>query len=167
MAIKAFENDIMITLENVFTSWERAEKFSGIISMVDNNGIQFEKVQGYRNRAEKLLNNRDTAFATASGTKLFTAVAICKLIDQGEVVGNLHHVWVSKEQVQPVPYGFRVGCVFTNRVRQRQIYGITLDHGKADSHDVALVCIQCDFIFFSVFRIRRSFEVEGNMGRVG
>jgi len=27
-------------LENVFTSWEGAEDFSGIISVVDNSGIQ-------------------------------------------------------------------------------------------------------------------------------
>ena len=85
MTFRPFENDIMIKLENVFTSWEGAEKFSGIISMVDNSGIQFEKVQGYRNRAEKLPNNRDTAFATASGTKLFTAAAVCKLIDQSKL----------------------------------------------------------------------------------
>jgi CubicO group peptidase (beta-lactamase class C family) len=53
--------------------------------MIDNSGIQFEKVQGDRNRAEKLPNNRDTAFATASGTKLFTAAAVCKLIDQNKL----------------------------------------------------------------------------------
>ena len=85
MTIKPFENDIITKLENVFTSWERAENFSGIISIVDNSGIQFEKVQGDRNRAEKLPNNRDTAFATASGTKLFTAAAACKLIDQSKL----------------------------------------------------------------------------------
>lgn len=77
--------EMTIKLENVFTSWEHADKFSGIISMVDNSGIQFEKVQGDRNRAEKLPNNRDTAFATASVTKLFTAAAVCKLIDQGKL----------------------------------------------------------------------------------
>ncbi|MCL2170224.1 MAG: beta-lactamase family protein [Defluviitaleaceae bacterium] len=85
MATKTLENDIAIKLENVFTSWEHAEKFSGIISVVDNSGTQFEKVQGDRNRAEKLPNNRDTAFATASGTKLFTAAAICMLIDQNKL----------------------------------------------------------------------------------
>ena len=85
MTIKTFENDIINKLENVFTEWERAEKFSGIISIADNSGIYFEKVQGYRNRAEELPNNRDTAFATASGTKLFTAATVCKLIDQNKL----------------------------------------------------------------------------------
>ena len=85
MAINMFKKDIKIKLENAFASWDCANKFSGIISMVDNNGIQFEKVQGDRNRAEKLPNNKDTAFATASGTKLFTAAAVCKLIDQNKL----------------------------------------------------------------------------------
>ena len=85
MTTKQFENDVRVELENVFANWEDAEDFSGIISVSNNNGILFEKVQGDRNRAEKLPNNRDTAFATASGTKLFTAAAVCMLIDQGKL----------------------------------------------------------------------------------
>ena len=88
MTINTFEKDIKNKLENVFISWEHAKKFSGIISIVDNNDTQFEKVQGYRNRAEKLPNNIDTLFATASGTKLFTATAICQLIDQNKLFLN-------------------------------------------------------------------------------
>jgi len=72
-------------LEKAFANWEDAEDFSGILSIANNSSVQFEKVQGDRNRAEKLTNNRDTAFATASGTKLFTAATVCKLIDQGKL----------------------------------------------------------------------------------
>ncbi|MBS7530578.1 serine hydrolase [Hazenella sp. IB182353] len=38
---------------------------------------------GYANRSEKICNQTDTRFGMASGCKLFTAVAICQLIEQG------------------------------------------------------------------------------------
>ena len=69
-------------IEKIFYECEEAEKFSGVISISNTNGIIFEKVGGLRNIGEKLPNNADTAFGIASGTKLFTAVAACKLLDQ-------------------------------------------------------------------------------------
>ena len=56
-----------------------------MIYISGKKGALYEKVQGFRNRAEQLPNQLDTAFAIASGTKLFTAVAICSLIDQGKL----------------------------------------------------------------------------------
>lgn len=40
---------------------------------------------GFRNRAEKLENQVDTRFGIASGCKLFTAVAIAKLVEMGKI----------------------------------------------------------------------------------
>lgn len=40
---------------------------------------------GFRNRAEKLENQVDTRFSIASGCKLFTAVAIAKLVEMGKI----------------------------------------------------------------------------------
>lgn len=40
---------------------------------------------GFRNRAEKLKNQADTRFAIASGCKLFTAVAIARLVEMGKI----------------------------------------------------------------------------------
>lgn len=40
---------------------------------------------GYRNRAEKLKNQTDTRFGIASGCKLFTAVAVAKLVEMGKI----------------------------------------------------------------------------------
>lgn len=72
-------------VENLFNQWKDAQNFSGVISVSKEEGIIYEKVQGFRNRGEQLPNELDTAFGIASGTKLFTAVAICRLIDQGKL----------------------------------------------------------------------------------
>ncbi|MCT1902613.1 serine hydrolase domain-containing protein [Oceanobacillus sojae] len=40
---------------------------------------------GFRNRAEKLENQVDTRFGIASGCKLFTAIAVAKLVEMGKL----------------------------------------------------------------------------------
>ena len=69
-------------IENIWRNWSDAEKFSGVFSVSGEKGAIFEKCCGFRNRSEKLLNNSNTAFSIASGTKLFTGLAVCKLIDE-------------------------------------------------------------------------------------
>ena len=65
----------------IWNSWSDAESFSGVFSVSSGQGVIYEKCCGYRNRSENLLNNSNTAFGIASGTKLFTGLAVCKLID--------------------------------------------------------------------------------------
>ena len=77
-------------IDTFVTNWENANEtfaqdFSGIISVSGKDGIIYEKVRGFRNRGEGLPNEPTTAFATASVGKLFTAVAICQLVDQGKL----------------------------------------------------------------------------------
>ena len=43
----------------------------------------FSKAFGYRDMKNKLLNVTDTIFGIASGTKVFTALGIGVLVDQG------------------------------------------------------------------------------------
>lgn len=74
-----------MNIENIWNSWDDAANFSGVFSVIDEAGIVFERCCGFRNRSEKLFNQRDTAFAIASGTKLFTGLAVCKLIDAGKL----------------------------------------------------------------------------------
>ncbi|MGG2014635.1 serine hydrolase domain-containing protein [Bacillus sp. S10(2024)] len=59
------------------------EQFSGAIYIKDNNKVLFESAFGYANRADKKLNTVHTRFGIASGCKLFTAVAICQLVEKG------------------------------------------------------------------------------------
>ncbi|MCL2670541.1 MAG: beta-lactamase family protein [Clostridiales bacterium] len=77
-----------MNFENIWIDWEDAGDFSGVFSVSDARGVLFEKCGGFRNRSEQLLNNRDTAFGIASGTKLFTGLAVCKLIDEGKLSLN-------------------------------------------------------------------------------
>lgn len=58
---------------------------SGIISIRDPKRVLFEETRGYRNRAEELPIELDTKFGIASGTKLFTALGIMKLVETGNI----------------------------------------------------------------------------------
>ena len=70
-------------VHELFNKWNKDEMFSGVFSVSDDNGFCVQRAFGYRNRAEGLENRVDTAFAIASGTKFFTALSVCKLIDSG------------------------------------------------------------------------------------
>ena len=72
-------------IEKIWRSWKDAEMFSGVFSVRAEDSIVFEAAQGFRNRSEGLHNNIDTAFGIASGTKMFTGLAVCKLIDNGKL----------------------------------------------------------------------------------
>lgn len=74
-----------MNVEKIWHNWNDADAFSGVFSVTGENGIVFEKCGGFRNRSEELPNNRDTAFGIASGTKLFTGLVVCKLIDAGKL----------------------------------------------------------------------------------
>jgi len=71
-------------MQDIFDNWFQNgnEDFSGVFSVSVDDSVIFQQAYGYRNRAEKLPNKSDTAFGIASGTKLFTGLAICKLIDE-------------------------------------------------------------------------------------
>lgn len=74
-------------IEEIFNNWlaEKEGDFSGVFSVTGPDGVIFEECHSYRNKAENLLNQIDTAFAIASGTKLFTGLAVCKLIEAGKL----------------------------------------------------------------------------------
>ena len=70
-------------IESIFNNWNKSKAFSGVFSVTSFDDTVYQRACGYRNKAEKLPNELDTAFAIASGTKFFTALSICKLIDEG------------------------------------------------------------------------------------
>ncbi|ASK60769.1 penicillin-binding protein [Virgibacillus phasianinus] len=59
--------------------------FSGTVYMKKGNNVIHQSAYGYANRAERIANNVDTRFGVASGCKLFTAIAICQLVEQGRL----------------------------------------------------------------------------------
>lgn len=70
------------------TDWIAAQKlpepFSGVISLT-RPGMRLEGCFGHAIRALELPNTADTRFQMASGCKVFTAVAVSQLMEQGRV----------------------------------------------------------------------------------
>ncbi|PPA69924.1 serine hydrolase domain-containing protein [Jeotgalibacillus proteolyticus] len=60
-------------------------EFSGVIQVEKLNTPLIKRSFGYSNRSESLENNEETRFGIASGCKLFTAIAIVQLAEQGEL----------------------------------------------------------------------------------
>lgn len=59
--------------------------FSGTVLVQDGNGSTASTSFGFSNRADFLKNNAGTRFGIASGCKLFTAIAICQLVEGGKL----------------------------------------------------------------------------------
>jgi CubicO group peptidase (beta-lactamase class C family) len=58
-------------------------EFSGVISVFRDSSTVFNKAFGYRDIKNRLPNLTSTIFGIASGTKVFTALGIGLLVDQG------------------------------------------------------------------------------------
>ena len=74
------ENILQIIKEQAKTN-----SFSGVIQIRLNDNIIHEQGYGFAHRPEATPNTINTRFATASGTKAFTAIAICQLIERGKL----------------------------------------------------------------------------------
>jgi CubicO group peptidase (beta-lactamase class C family) len=61
------------------------EPFSGVVYLSREKNILYQQGFGYAIRSEKIPNKVNTRFQTASGCKIFTSVAICKLIERGKL----------------------------------------------------------------------------------
>jgi len=86
-----FETDrlILLNIENLIES-----DFSGAVSVRRKNEVIFRKSYGYADINNKVKNEIDTKFATASAGKVFVAVGILQLIEKGKlnfnnIIGNI------------------------------------------------------------------------------
>ena len=61
------------------------KNFSGVISVKKNNEIMVQKTHGYADIVNKIPNEIDTRFGTASAGKVFVAVGILQLIEKGKL----------------------------------------------------------------------------------
>lgn len=77
------ESNIMIDLlENNINNMK---KFSGVVQIRKAEKTIYEKAYGFADISNERLNNINTRFGIASGAKLLTAIAICKLVEQGKL----------------------------------------------------------------------------------
>ncbi|MFC0274778.1 serine hydrolase domain-containing protein [Metabacillus herbersteinensis] len=64
---------------------QRKIQFSGTILVKNKEAVLAEASYGYANRSEQLENQAGTRFGIASGCKIFTAIAICQLVEEGKL----------------------------------------------------------------------------------
>ncbi|MFJ7828075.1 serine hydrolase domain-containing protein [Psychrobacillus sp. NPDC096623] len=74
----------MLVLNNLTNQIEKIQTenhFSGSIFVKQSDSVKLQASFGYANRADAVLNEKQTRFGIASGCKLFTAVAIAQLVE--------------------------------------------------------------------------------------
>ena len=70
-------------IDRLISEQTEPEPFSGVVYLTQGEEILFEKAYGQAIRTEAIPNRVDTRFQTASGSKIFTAVAVCRLVERG------------------------------------------------------------------------------------
>ncbi|MDX1523919.1 MAG: serine hydrolase domain-containing protein, partial [Anaerolineae bacterium] len=73
------------TLAKLVSEQSQAEQFSGVILVQHDGEILFREAFSYANRSWAIKNQVETSFRIASISKMFTAVAILQLIEQGRL----------------------------------------------------------------------------------
>jgi CubicO group peptidase (beta-lactamase class C family) len=74
-----------INLRELVSAIQSRVDFSGSVFVEDKDKVLVDINFGYANRSDQLENNSATRFGIASGCKLFTAIAICQLVEAGEI----------------------------------------------------------------------------------
>ncbi|MDG5473641.1 serine hydrolase [Jeotgalibacillus sp. ET6] len=73
------KNELDRVIEDNITQVE----FSGVVYMKQGSEVLAQAAYDYANRSDQLLNTVHTRFGIASGCKVFTAIGICQLVDEG------------------------------------------------------------------------------------
>jgi CubicO group peptidase (beta-lactamase class C family) len=76
-ALRAVRNDL--------ARRAKQDKFSGAVLVEHDGKVLLREAYGFAERETQLLNKVDTRFRVASLTKMFTAVAVLRLVQQGKV----------------------------------------------------------------------------------
>nr|WP_239558664.1 serine hydrolase [Peribacillus deserti] len=59
--------------------------FSGSVYVKEGEKVLADISFGFANRSEQIKNQNNTRYGIASGSKLFTAISICQLVEQGKI----------------------------------------------------------------------------------
>ncbi len=73
------------TITNRVSAIQEEVKFSGSVLVKENSDILTELSYGYAHHSEQIENTTNTRYGIASGCKLFTAIAICQLVEAGKL----------------------------------------------------------------------------------
>jgi CubicO group peptidase (beta-lactamase class C family) len=80
-----YSQDKLAAIDSILTKVHLEEGFDGNVLIADKGHIIYEKSFGYANAETKRFLTGNTIFDLASVTKVFTAVAIMKLVEQGKL----------------------------------------------------------------------------------
>lgn len=75
-------------LQSFVAAYTQAHNFSGTVLIQKDSGVQYHNSFGWANHSFRVPNKTDTKYKIASITKLFTAVLILQVYDQGKL--DLH-----------------------------------------------------------------------------
>ncbi len=75
-------------IQDILSKKEKEDKYSGIVFIKHKNKVLYSSTRGYANRTWNIKNDLSTKFRIGSISKLFTAVAILKLVEEKNI--NLH-----------------------------------------------------------------------------
>lgn len=86
------------TIRAAIDSASPDEPFSGVVRVQEGDTVVFQKGFGLANRADAIPNTATTRFGTASGSKIFTAVAVLQLVQErkltlGRILSALAQHW--------------------------------------------------------------------------
>lgn len=104
---KMTEKEIRENLNTLMTTLVASDDFSGTIYLAKDGKPLYAKAFGLANKTWNIPNRIDTKFNLASITKMFTAVAVAQLVEQGKLaytdtVGKVLPEYPNKEVAQKV-----------------------------------------------------------------
>ncbi|MGX7686915.1 serine hydrolase [Flectobacillus roseus] len=74
-----------IVIDELLSSYEKINQFSGSVLVAEKGKIIFEKSYGYRNAVKKEKNTNHSRYRVYSTTKMFTTIVILKLQELGKL----------------------------------------------------------------------------------
>ncbi len=84
----SFADEYSDKFEQLMQSYDKQHFFSGVALLAKDGNILYKKSFGYADWEQKIPNNDQTLFNTASITKIFTMVVIKQLVDEGKINFN-------------------------------------------------------------------------------
>lgn len=77
-----FAQDAATKIDTLINAYSKLYRFNGAALVAKNGKVLLNKGYGYRNAADKILNNEETIFQLGSITKQFTSAVILKLQEE-------------------------------------------------------------------------------------
>jgi CubicO group peptidase (beta-lactamase class C family) len=108
------QNQTEQSLQAIVDAAASSSDFSGAVRISLGPGVVVEAAYGYADRSSRLTNRVDTRFGIASGTKLFTALGVGVLLDDGVLHLDDHVTDVVRHRLPNVSREVTVGQLLTH-----------------------------------------------------